>query len=92
MALVFRWFCPGYIRTSYTRNSLTDDGQPYKRVDESLRKGMPVDQLTGVRRLFSTASPEREEFSVGGKECLALFISRLFPTIFSGLVSRATIK
>lgn len=80
--------CPGKIQTNISLNAITEDGTAHSKMDESMEKGLPVDQcaieiLAGIRS-------GKEELLVGGKELKSVWVKRIFPKLFSKLIRKQT--
>jgi len=77
--------CPGHIQTEISRNSLTGNGRKYSKVDNVLKKGMPIDQC--VAYILKGIYYRKEEIIVSkGKEKFAVYLKRFFPGLFSRVI------
>jgi dehydrogenase/reductase SDR family member 7B len=81
--------CPGFIRTSISENALTADGKPQGSMDDATDKGMHPDVL--ARKILHAIEAEREEVYFGGKEVLAVYLKRFFPSILSKMMRKAKV-
>jgi short-subunit dehydrogenase len=83
--------CPGYIQTEITMRSLTGDGSAYGKVDEALRRGMPVEEC--AEEILKQLARGKDEFCVGrGAEMYAALLQRLAPGVLRRLVRSHTVS
>jgi len=83
--------CPGFIKTNISKNSLTADGSSQGTMDDAQANGMSPDML--AMKVLKSVQSNKAEMSVGGfKETkLAIWTSRVFPSIFRKIISRASV-
>jgi len=81
--------CPGFIRTSISINALTADGSCHGVMDDAQACGMSADLCAS--RLLKAVAAGRDEVCIGGKELLAVYIKRFFPSLYNRLVLRAKV-
>jgi short-subunit dehydrogenase len=82
--------CPGFIRTALTLSALTADGSPLNKMDAAQYKGMPAESC--ARKIASAIEKKKEEVYMGGREVLAVYLKRFFPTLFSRLIRRVAVR
>ena len=78
--------CPGYVRTDLSRHALTADGAPHAELDSTQARGMDPDRCAA--RIVQAAEYDRPEVLIGGKEVLAVYLRRWFPSLFDRLLGR----
>lgn len=79
--------CPGYIKTNISYNALRGDGSFQNKMDEGQANGIASE--TCARKIIAAIRKEREEVYIGGpKEIFGIYMKRLFPGIFSKLITR----
>ena len=81
---------PGLIKTNIIENALTGDGSVYGKNLKIQDKGYPSEMC--ARKIIEAVAKEKEEVFVGGKEGLSLFLNRLFPGSFSGIIRNHPVK
>lgn len=77
---------PGRIRTNISYNAMTQDGQPYNKLDEGQASGMDPDVCAS--KIVKAIKKERKELLVGGKEIIMVYIRRFLPALYHRLVTR----
>lgn len=84
--------CPGYIRTDVSKNALTGDGTPTNQTGEDIAKGYPADRT--AQQILAAVDAKKSEVYVGalGKERLALFLKRAWPSLLERMVRNAIPK
>lgn len=82
--------CPGFIKTKISLNALTADGSPLKEMDEAQANGMSPENC--AKAIFRSISSKKEEVNIGGKERMAVYLKRIFPSIFSKLIKKAKVR
>lgn len=82
--------CPGFIRTNVSINALTGDGSPLGTMDDAQDKGMSAE--ASAKAVYKAIIYKKEEVLIGGKETLAVYLKRFFPTIFSTILARAKVR
>lgn len=82
--------CPGFIHTPITFAALTGDGTPLNKMDEGQFKGKPASWC--AQQIASAIEREKEEVYIGGKEVLAVYLKRFFPSLFSRVVRKVAVR
>lgn len=82
--------CPGFINTPITLSALKGDGSPLNEMDNAQAKGKPVDWCAA--RIVNAIEKKREEVYIGGKEVLAVYIKRFFPSLFSKIIRKVAVR
>ncbi len=77
-------FCPGFVRTNVSVNALTKSGDKLNEMDEAQEKGMAPEVCAS--KMIRALNKGKEEVYIGGKEVLAIYIKRFFPTLFSKMI------
>lgn len=78
--------CPGKIRTNISMNALKADGSTHSAMDEGQAAGRSAEALAD--RILLGIKRNEEEVFFGGPEMKAVWIKRLFPTLFSRLIRK----
>ena len=81
--------CPGYVKTALSYNALTAKGEHHGKLDPTTERGLAPDEL--AQRILRAIEQEKDEILVGGKEVLAVYLNRLFPSLYNRLIRRARI-
>lgn len=82
--------CPGFIKTKISINALTADGSPLNEMDNAQAKGMSPENC--AKSIYKAISRKKEEVNIGGKERFAVYLKRLFPSVFSKLIRNAKVR
>lgn len=82
--------CPGFIRTNLTLTALTADGSPLNKMDAAQYKGRPAKWC--ARKIVSAIEKNRQEVYIGGREVLAVYLKRFFPTLFSRVIRNVAVR
>jgi len=82
--------CPGVIHTPISIAALTGDGSPLNKMDKLQAKGKPADWC--ARQIVKAIEKKKEEVYIGGKEVLLLYIKRFFPSLFSKIIRKVTVR
>lgn len=82
--------CPGFIKTKISINALTADGSPLNEMDNAQAKGMSPENC--AKSIYKAISTKKEEVNIGGKERSAVYLKRLFPSVFSKLIRSAKVR
>jgi short-subunit dehydrogenase len=77
----------GYVKTSFSQNAITGDGEKFARNNPVPLKGMEVQKAVNLM-LDAMMSRKKEITPAGFKEKFALFIYKFFPSIFNKLVTK----
>src|SRR5688500_12683583 len=78
--------CPGFIHTSLTLSALTANGSPLNKMDDAQYKGKAAAWC--ARKIVTAIEKGKEEVYIGGREVLAVYLKRFFPTIFSKVIRK----
>jgi short-subunit dehydrogenase len=82
--------CPGYIKTNVSINAVTAEGSAHGKMDKGQEKGMLPEKC--AKGIVKAIAKGKDEFYIGGKEMLAVTLSRLFPSLFLSVVKRVAPK
>lgn len=82
--------CPGFIRTNVSVNAITADGSSLGEMDDAQANGMSPEKCAD--EIFSAMIRKKEEVYIGGKETMALYVKRFFPTILSKIIRKAKVR
>lgn len=80
--------CPGFIRTEVSRNAITADGGRHGKMDEAQDKGM--DALRCAEKIWAGVARDVEELYIG-REKIAIYLKRWWPSLVSAAVKRAKV-
>jgi dehydrogenase/reductase SDR family protein 7B len=81
--------CPGYTKTNLSLHALTGDGGAHGQMDPTQAKGMTPEALAA--RICQAIEREEEEVLVGGKEVLAVYLKRFWPSLYNRMMRRTKI-
>jgi short-subunit dehydrogenase len=81
--------CPGFIRTELPVHALLGDGKPQGKMDRAQLEGYPADAC--ARKIVRAIQRRRAEVLIGGKEVLAVYLSRYLPSLFRRLIRKARV-
>lgn len=81
--------CPGFIRTNISKNALSANGKAQGTMDDATGKGMLPSVL--ATKILNAVIKEKEEVLFGGKEILAVYIKRFFPSLLNRIVRKAKV-
>ncbi len=88
--IIVTMICPGFIRTNVSVNAITADGSSLGQMDDAQANGMsPEDCATEI---YAAITRKKEEVYIGGKETMAIYIKRFFPSIFSKIIRKAKVR
>lgn len=76
--------CPGYIKTNISLNAVGSNGEKFGKMDKNQEAGMDVSVC--ARKIISAVKAEKREVYIGGKEVLAVYLKRFFPSILARIV------
>ncbi|EOZ95570.1 putative oxidoreductase/dehydrogenase [Indibacter alkaliphilus LW1] len=82
--------CPGFIKTNVSINALTGNGSPLKEMDDAQAKGMSAEDCAW--QIYKAIESKKEEVLIGGKEKYAVYLKRLFPSVFSRILRKAKVR
>jgi short-subunit dehydrogenase len=72
--------CPGRIRTGFSLNALTSDGQAHAKMDEGLEAGIPPEKA--AKKIVKAIEKGKKEVWVGGNEILMMYFRKYIPALF----------
>lgn len=78
--------CPGFVHTDVSRNALAADGSAHGVMDPGQAGGMDPDVC--ARKALNALRKGRAEAWIGGKEVLAVWLSRLCPPLYRYIARR----
>lgn len=82
--------CPGFIRTQVSVNAITGDGSTLNEMDDAQANGMSPEAC--AKQIYIALRKRKEETYIGGKEVLAIYLKRFFPTLFSKILRKAKVR
>jgi short-subunit dehydrogenase len=82
--------CPGFINTPITLSALTGNGTPLNKLDRAQHEGKPADWC--ARKIVSAILKRKEEVYIGGREVIGVYIKRLFPSLFTRLIRKVSVR
>ena len=78
---------PGFIRTNISTNALLGDGTAFGEMDKDIAQGMDVTRCAEV--IMKGFRKGKQEIPVGGgKEMLALWLKRFFPSVLLRMMAK----
>ncbi|HET6225852.1 MAG TPA: SDR family oxidoreductase [Bacteroidia bacterium] len=78
--------CPGKVKTNISVNAVTGSGEKHNKMDPSTETGLSAQAC--AEQIIKGIEKEKEEIFIGGKELRAVWIKRLFPSLFSKLIKK----
>ncbi|MBK9333770.1 MAG: SDR family oxidoreductase [Ignavibacteria bacterium] len=81
---------PGFVKTKITENALTGDGMKYGKGLEIHDKGISA-YICADKILYAVAN-DKEEVFIGGREKITIFMNRIFPRTFAGVIRNHPVK
>jgi short-subunit dehydrogenase len=78
--------CPGKIRTSISLNAITENGGKHNVMDESQEQGMSAEACAA--QILDALKKNKKEILIGGKETRAVWLKRMFPTLFTEMIRK----
>lgn len=82
--------CPGKIRTEISLKAAKADGSGHGIMDQSHVNAMTPGQCAS--KILKAIEKNRLEVNIGGKEILAVWIKRFFPTVFHSIIRRQKLE
>lgn len=82
--------CPGYIKTNISLNAVGSNGEKFGKMDKNQESGMSVEECSA--KIISAVKAEKREVYIGGKEVLAVYLKRFFPSILARIVKNYKIE
>ncbi|MEZ4865940.1 MAG: SDR family oxidoreductase [Caldilineaceae bacterium] len=81
--------CPGYVKTNLSLHALTGVGGEHGQVDPTQAKGIAPEKL--AERILQAIVRQKAEVLIGGKEVLAVYLKRFFPSLYQRVIQRRKI-
>lgn len=83
--------CPGFIQTNISKNAIIADGRKQGTMDNATSKGMNVESF--AKKAVSAINKNKFEVSIGNiyETKFALFIHRIFPSLFRKLIAKSKV-
>ena len=81
--------CPGFIHTNLTYAAVLGDGSPQNKMGDAQAHGYPATLC--AEDILAGLAKDKEEFLVGGRECLGVYLKRFCPGLFSRMVRKAKV-
>ncbi|MEN0002690.1 MAG: SDR family oxidoreductase [Bacteroidota bacterium] len=78
--------CPGYVQTQVSVNALTGDGSTFQKMSDGNSKGLTADAF--AEKALRVIAARKKEAYIGGKELLAIYVRRFFPSLWFWIVQR----
>jgi short-subunit dehydrogenase len=82
--------CPGYIKTNISLNAVGSNGEKFGKMDKNQDEGMDVGKC--CKKIIAAVKAEKREVYIGGKEVLAVYLKRFFPSILARIVGNYKIE
>ena len=81
---------PGFIATDISKHAITHDGTTTGSMDDNQANGISAENCAA--QIIRGIEKNKEEFGVGGKETLSLFLHRYFPRIFKKILIKQSAR
>ena len=81
---------PGFIKTNVSVNALTEDGKKLNEMDDAQANGMSAEQCAEI--IFKNLAKGKQEFLIGGKETLGVYLKRFVPGLFSKIIRKTKVR
>ncbi len=78
--------CPGKVKTNISFNAVAKQGEKHNQMDPSHENAM--DAETCAKQIIDAMLKGEEEIFIGGKELKAVWLKRIFPSIFSKVIRK----
>jgi len=82
--------CPGFVSTDVAKNALTGDGSAQEKNDSGTENGLMVDVF--AQKMIRAIERKKFEADIGGKETMAVYLKRFFPTILHRVVLNSKVR
>ncbi|MFK7946151.1 MAG: SDR family oxidoreductase [Saprospiraceae bacterium] len=82
--------CPGYIRTNISVNALVGEGQKHGVMDQNQNKGLTAE--AAAKKILRAAEKGKREIAFGGKEVIAVYLKRFFPSLLAKILQKERAK
>lgn len=76
--------CPGFIKTNISVNALEGQGEKHGVMDENQDKGLTPEQA--AKKILKAIEKGKIEITFGGKEVIASYLKRFFPSILARIL------
>lgn len=80
---------PGFVRTEVSRNAVGKNGARQGTMDDATEAGLSAEEC--ARRIVSGVARGKDDFLVGGRETVGVYVKRLSPALFGRLIRRAKV-
>ncbi|MDR1611482.1 MAG: SDR family NAD(P)-dependent oxidoreductase [Planctomycetota bacterium] len=77
---------PGWVRTEISERALENDGMPHRKTDPGQRRGITPEEC--ARRAMPAIVKGVPEQLIGGIECGSVYLNRIWPGLFRGMLRR----
>jgi short-subunit dehydrogenase len=77
---------PGFIRTQISVNAITADGSAHGKMDQLQAQGMPAEEC--AERIIYALQRNRAQAIIAGREGLAIYLKRWFPSLYRFIIRR----
>lgn len=81
---------PGFIKTNVSVNALTESGEKLNEMDDAQANGMSPEQCAAI--IYKNIQKEKQEFLIGGKEVLGVYLKRFVPKLFSKIIRNTKVR
>lgn len=81
--------CPGYIHTNISKNAVTADGSAQNTMDAKTAAGLSPEAF--AQKALNAIKREKEEVVIGKTEAYGVLVKRLFPSLFSKILTRVNV-
>lgn len=79
--------CPGWVQTNISQNALTGNMQPYDKLDDEIKNGVPVDEF--VRILLKKLDSSKQELIIArGLPNFGYQMRRLLPNVYHWILPK----
>lgn len=78
--------CPGKIKTNISYNAVTTTDATHNKLDPSHANAMTADEC--AVKIIKAVHANKREVLIGGKELIAVYLNRLFPTLFFHFIKK----
>jgi short-subunit dehydrogenase len=81
--------CPGFVRTNISKNAMIGTGEKQGTMDQATGAGMSAEECAS--KLVQGVSNHKAEIYIGGKEILAVYIKRFFPSLLRKMITKVKV-
>lgn len=78
--------CPGKIKTNVSLNAVSTNGEKHAVMDKSHETAMSAEKCAEI--MLNAMQKHKEEVFIGGGELKAVWIKRIFPSLFAKLIKK----